>query len=366
MNKSIIPAMKKKSNVTQKLKTYSYSDGLKWRWRKIVVLIVVAIVFLLVSLIFGVKYWYDSGLSPADPASTTKVRITIELGTTADEIIDTLDDKGLLKNKRVFRWYLMREDVFNHMQAGVYEFTPADEPESIAQKLYTGQVVAEQITIVSGQRLTDIKARFVELGYSPEDVEKAFSAIYTSSILTSKPQTATLEGYIYPDTYKFPLNFAVSDVIAQTLKNFESKVSTELLTKLEARGYDLHEALTLASIIQKESSDPTLQRQISQVFQKRLADGIGLESDPTFQYAAHLLGVNASVGIDSPYNTYKNKGLPPGPIANLEISALEAVVNPTDTDYLFFVAGTDGVTRFSRTFEEHNALIAKHGVSGVE
>ena len=133
-----------------------------------------------------------------------------------------------------------------------------------------------------------------------------------------------------------------------------------LIEKFSTRKLTIHQALTMASIIQKEASDPTDQKQIAQVFFSRLDKGMKLETDPTFIYAAEKLGVPPSVSVDSPYNTRKYPGLPPGPIGNMNYSALEAVAYPASGDFLYFVAGDDGTTHFSHTLQEHEAATAKY------
>jgi UPF0755 protein len=129
---------------------------------------------------------------------------------------------------------------------------------------------------------------------------------------------------------------------------------------LKERGMNLHQGVILASIIQQEVADPQEQKQVSQVFQKRLGAGMALESDATFVYAAKQMGVEPSVNLDSPYNTRKVPGLTPGPIANFNFSAIEAVVAPAPGEYVYFVSGDDGKTYFANTQDEHNANIQQH------
>ena len=176
-----------------------------------------------------------------------------------------------------------------------------------------------------------------------------------------KPADATIEGYLYPETYFVTTDSTVEQLFSRTFDEFEKKIKeNDLTTKLQARGFNLYEGITLASIIAKEVTKKDDQYQVAQVFETRLQEGMMLGSDVTYHYAADMLGVERVVNIDSPYNTRLHTGLPPGPIGNFNLQALQAVAEPADGDYLFFVAGDDGTTYFSRTYEEHQQNIQKH------
>ena len=181
--------------------------------------------------------------------------------------------------------------------------------------------------------------------------------------LQSIPDPPSLEGYLFPDTYNIDPEAAASEIVDQMLENFEVRVSTEIRDAFERQGLTLHQAVTLASIIEREAVVPEEQPVIASVFLNRLALGMNLDADPTVQYALGLteggwwkaeLTVE-DLEIDSPYNTYRYEGLPPGPIANPGLSALQAVAAPEDTPYLYFRALCDGSGRhaFATTFEEH-------------
>ncbi len=135
------------------------------------------------------------------------------------------------------------------------------------------------------------------------------------------------------------------------------------MAKVQATGFTLHQVITLASIIEKETPNTTEQKQVAQVFLLRLQRGMPLGSDPTYVYGAHLLGVTPSVSVDSPYNTRKYTGLPPGAIDNFNLAALQAVLDPAPGDYVYFVADPNGVTHFARTLEEHQANVARYCAS---
>jgi UPF0755 protein len=217
---------------------------------------------------------------------------------------------------------------------------------------------------LSQQLDPEIRNSLAGQGFSQEEIKQAFNASYDHPLFAGKPPETSLEGYIFPETYRIN----ASDPLTVLLKKSFDEVYTRLqkdgmFEKFAAQGLTPYQAFTLASIVQKEVSNPVDQRQVAQVFLKRLHEGIMLGSDVTFIYAAHEMGVEPSVSLDSPYNTRKYKGLPPGPIANMNYSALQAVADPAPGDYLYFVAGDgsdEGKTFFARTEQEHQANVAAH------
>ncbi len=169
-----------------------------------------------------------------------------------------------------------------------------------------------------------------------------------------------MEGYLYPDSYDLPLNPDAKQLVGQMVDNFDKKVTPQLRTVYAAEGLTLHQAVTLASIVEKEVPSTSDRQIVAGIFLKRLQLGMPLESDVTVHYAADQLGVDFSTNLDSPYNTYKHAGLPPAPICNPGIGALTAVATPTSSDYLYFLAGSDGNTHFAKTFAEHQQNIQKY------
>lgn len=201
----------------------------------------------------------------------------------------------------------------------------------------------------------------MRFGFSEASVNASLSASYNHPLLASKPASTSLEGYIFPDTYELPGDGQVRSLITLSFDTLEEKLNQNGLRQaLEAQGLNVHQALTLASIVQKEDKRPEEQRRIAQVFLKRLKENMPLGSDVTFMYAAEQMGVEPSVNLQSPYNTRLHKGLPPGPIGNFNLTALEAIAFPAPGDFLYFVAGDDGVNYFARTLQEHERNVAAH------
>jgi UPF0755 protein len=179
--------------------------------------------------------------------------------------------------------------------------------------------------------------------------------------LADKPASADLEGYVFGETYQFNSGATVQDIIQRTLDQLSTVVTDNgLVAKLKAHGLNLYEGITLASIIQREVSSPADEKQVAQVFYSRLSSGMMLGSDVTYQYIADKTGVARDPNLNSPYNTRRFAGLPPGPISAPGENALLAVANPSVGDYLFFLSGDDDVTYFARTNAEHEANITDH------
>lgn len=240
------------------------------------------------------------------------------------------------------------------LQTGGYIISANESVPRIVDHLVSGRSDEYDLTILAGLTLDDLAERLERDGYKREDIKKAYAANYDHPLLASKPAGASLEGYIFPETYRVSADASLETIFERSFDELYDRLREEgLLKKFAARGLSIHEALTLGSIIQKEVSDPQEQRQVAQVFLKRLKEGQPLGSDPTFQYAARELGVEPSITLDSPYNTRVKTGLPPGPIGTMELSALKAVANPAPGDFNYFVAGDDGRTHFSHTLKEH-------------
>jgi len=202
----------------------------------------------------------------------------------------------------------------------------------------------------------------IDAGYSENEVDAALRASYTSPLFDGKPASADLEGYIYGETYAFNTDTSVEVVLEKTFEQYYSVISeNNLAKKYSDKELTLYQGITLASIIQREASPSGSDMpQIAEVFYNRLAAGMPLGSDVTYQYIADKTGVPRDPNLDSPYNTRRYTGLPPGPIATPGEKALLAVANPTSGDYLYFLSGDDNTTYFARTNAEHEANIKNH------
>lgn len=326
----------------------------------VVLVSVLLVAALLVASFFGARAAYSYNLQPANPAATELAVVHIEPGLSSAKIAGLLAEDNLIRSAVAFRLHLRLNGISSRVQAGVYQLGPHQSVPEIAEIITSGDTVANTLTITSGQRLGQVIAKLQEVGYGRADINRALTRAYPYSILGDKPLHASLEGYLFPDTYHAQIGSDAAAMIDLILANMNEKATADMRQAWAAHGLDTFEALTLASIVQKEVAPAADQQRVAQVFLKRLALDMPLEADPTFEYAASLAGVKATPEIDSPYNTYKHKGLPPGPISNVGESAMLAVAEPADTDYLYFVSAPDGVTYFSQTKAEHDANIERY------
>lgn len=324
--------------------------------------IIGAVVGLIISVLASIWVWYAVQLSPVDSQDTNKVVVSIKSGTTPSGIADTLQEEGLIRSASAFLWYTRAQGVQNNLQAGSYRLSPSESTQQIVSHLTKGTVDTFDITFLPGNTLAQNKAVFIAAGYSQDEVDTALNATYDSPLFVGKPANADLEGYIYGETYSFGTTTSVQEVLEHVFEYYYGVIEdNDLIAQYKAQGFSLYEGITLASIIQKEAgSTPNDMAQISQVFHSRLQINMALGSDPTYQYAADKLGVARDTNLDSPYNTRRYAGLPPGPIASPGVKALVATAKPASGDYLFFLSGDDDVTYFARTLQEHEANISTH------
>lgn len=318
------------------------------------VIIVVAIASSIAALA-----WYNDALKAKSNSATT-VSIQVQSGATVDAVAKELEQKGVIKSGLALTLY-MKLNSKSAIKTGTYFFAPDQPVSEIVSWLNDGRVSTRKVTILPGQTLVQLKQSLIDSGFTADDVTKALAKTYNHPLLAEKPASANLEGYIFPETYFVTSGSTVDQLLVRAFDEFEKRIEAEnLRPALAAHGFNLYQGITLASIVTKEVSNPTDQKQVAQVFELRLGKGMVLGSDVTYHYAASLLGVAPSPDINSPYNTHKYSGLPPGPIANFNMNALEAVANPATGSYLYFVAGDDGKTYYATTYEQHQQNIQKY------
>jgi UPF0755 protein len=329
------------------------------KWGKRLLIAAAVLIFLGIAVIAGLYGWYQYQLQPVS-SKEQAIEFIIAPGNGAVTIGDQLEDKKLIRSSLAFQLYLRQRGDSGNIHAGTYLLSPSLSVREVTDVLIDGKVAQQKITIPPGLRLDQIVDKLEQEGYSKLDTEAALEKAAKTQLQDIKPPEASLEGYIHPETYLMPLDASVDDIIAQATKQFELDLTDEVKDGLEEQGLTIHQGVILASITQKESSAPDTQKQIAQVFLKRLDEGMMLGSDVTFLYAAAIAGVEPTIDIDSPYNTRINTGLPPGPIANFNSAAIEAIADPAEGDYLFFVAGDNGKVYFSKTAAQHQEYVDKY------
>lgn len=334
----------------------------KKRWA--LKIFIVLILLLLLSAGAGALYakrWYDVALS-ARSVNSEIIVVTIPEGSSIKEIALLLEKKEVIRSSRAFDWYMRARPDRDQIQAGTYEFNQSLSVKQIGDKLVSGEIAKNLFTILPGSRLDQIRQNMLDSGFVKEDIDAAFEpSLYPDHpALVDKPKDATLEGYLYPDSYEKTAGTTPSTIVKLSLDEMNKYLTPDIRKAIAKQGLSVHEGITLASVVEREVSSDEDRATVAQVFYKRLKEDIPLGADATFYYVAAITGEKASPDLDNPYNTRMYKGLPPGPISNVSKESLEAIANPAATDYLFFVSGDDGVTYFTKTQEEHEAATEKY------
>lgn len=298
------------------------------------------------------------------------VLFEVKEGATATGIAHELASKGLIRSPWQFKRILRSLGAESKLRPGVYRVEPGTDASKLARQLADHDTWTIKVTIPEGLTLKQIAERIEKAGQvengqwlpkAPEIIAQATSAHLRKVTGISIP-TPSAEGYLFPATYGFRAGESADEIVATMFREFFSRFVTRYDNELKHRRLSPHQLVTLASIVEREAEKDSERPVIAQVFLNRLAKGMRLQSCATVQYAlpkhkSRLL--YEDLKIDSPYNTYRNAGLPPGPICSPGDASLKAAVNPQATDALYFVARGDGTHIFSRTWAEHQAAIAK-------
>lgn len=327
---------------------------------------VLSVGFLLLLGGGGGWYWWKSAIAPISSNADTSKPITVKIpsGTAAQQIGQKLEAAGLIRSSLAWRVWLLSlrvQEKPDNLQAGTYQLSPTSSLPEIGNQLVQGDVIETSFTIPEGWTQKQMAAHFEELGYFSSEAFLRATRNFDRAEYSWLPDNLPhLEGFLYPDTYQLPRDRATPEVIINLM--VEQFAETALpLYKNQESPYSLQEWVTLASIVEKEAVVARERSRIAAVFAQRLERGMRLAADPTVEYGLDIKQTQETpltlkqVNTPSPYNTYLNSGLPPTPIASPGKPALEASLNPPETDYLFFVARYDGTHIFSKTFEQHQA-----------
>lgn len=296
------------------------------------------------------------------------VRFTIPPAAGLSAAADTLSARGIVRSEGAFRLYARLRRADRRIQPGVYEIRRGTGWDEILGKLTRGDVVTTRLTIPEGWTVRQIAPRLAQAAAVPPESAMARIADSAAPVRYGVPGP-TLEGYLYPATYEFPLGTPLDRVLRTLTARYRQVWTPARRQRAAALGMSEREIVTLASIVEAEARVWEERPTIAAVYHNRLRARMRLQADPTVQYAlgenrqARLLYRDiAAVGGD-PYNTYRNAGLPPGPIGNPSEGAIDAALNPAPVDFLFFVARPDGRHVFTRTLAQHNA--AKRAVQAA-
>lgn len=321
--------------------------------------------FLIVSGIlllgFGAGFAVLNQLQPVGNSSRVVV-VEIAEGASLSDAAERLQRQKLIKSDWAFVWLGRLEGLDRKIIPGEYEFHGGMEPSNILEKIVRGEVIQYAVTIPEGFSMSQIAGLLHEQRLADRDAF-LLCAKDPAFIQTLSLSVDTLEGYLFPDTYRFARHVKPERLIEAMVARFKQTVSEEDRGRAAELDLSLHQVMTLASVIEKETARPDERALISGVFHNRLQKDIPLQSDPTVIYAVHQFDGNLrkkDLSIDSPYNTYRVVGLPPGPIANPGRAAIHAALYPETTEYLYFVSRNDGSHEFSTTLAEHNRAVRKY------
>jgi UPF0755 protein len=296
-------------------------------------------IFVFSLLIFSMMFLFLWGIFLPKEKNSVPKFFSVEKGQGLFEIGENLEKENLIKSKIFFTFYVILIGKQKNLQAGKYFLSSSMNIPEIAKKIISGDVAKIKVTIPEGSTVKEIEEK-----------------------LGIKLPGENLEGYLFPDTYYFPVDVTGEEVVKIMRENFEKKISP-YKEGIEKSGKTLKEIIIMASLIEKEVKTKEEKELVSGILWKRLESGIPLQVDATITYITGKKTTKISLEdlkIDSPYNTYKYKGLPPGPICNPGLESILAALYPKDSDYWYYLSTPEGKTLFFKTLEEHNLAKAKY------
>lgn len=314
----------------------------------------------LVAVFLALQSFWIFTAAPAVQAGPRVVDIPPHQGLTG--VAGRLDEAGVIRSPLGFMLLALARGTARSLKAGEYEIPQGSNTLAVLTQLEGGRVRQHAVLFREGGTLTEL-ARILEterLARSDDVHRVARDPVF---LKTLDVQAETLEGYLYPDTYQFVKGMTTEEILARMVARMRDQISPDLLERARARELNVHQVLTLASIIEKEAVVRGEMPLISAVFWNRLKIDMPLQADPTVQFAVGKDGkalTRADLQVDSPYNTYRRQGLPPGPIASPSRAAIEAAVKPAAVNYLYFVSVDDRRHHFSANLAEHNAAVTQY------
>ena len=327
------------------------------RWAKFLL----ALLLVIGVAVGGSVFWFSSFLHQA-VAPPQEVLLQVKPGSSFTRLAYEFEHAGVISDARRFILLARWQQVAAQVHAGEYLFTEAATPEKILERLIAGDVRKLHLTIPEGFSMAEIAARVEAVGIGGGD---DFLALATDPQLIKQLRidATTLEGYLFPETYTYTSDTTLTGLLTAMVEQFKQQASAKMLAAASERGLNRHQWVTLASIIQKEAGNDTEMPLIAAVFHNRLRLGIPLQADPTVIYGISDFDGNLTrrhLKEDTPYNTYRRRGLPPGPIASPGSNALQAAAVPAEVKYLYFVSKGDGTHVFNATLKEHNRDVRRY------
>ncbi len=292
-------------------------------------------------------------------------------GESTTQVGENLAKEGFIGDSFYFKFYFWKSGLKSSIKAGEYNLSSAMNIPAIAEIISKGKIIEREIIVLIPEGFTsaEIEEILIDKELIKKDQLKDIVAgkkserYYKYDFLLDKPEGANLEGYLFPDTYKFYKKTTAEEILKKILDNFDKKIDSKMRDEIVRQRKTIFEVLTLASIVQEEANGVSDMKIVAGIFQNRLDAGKALEADSTINFITGKKmsqALFADLEISSPYNTYKNVGLPPGPIDNPGLDAIRAVIWPEKTDYLYFLHTREGKAYYGKTYEEHLRNRAKY------
>lgn len=334
---------------------------------KIIIISLLCVFLLVIILGTAAVLWYRKSITPVATScgeeDCSLIEFEVAEGQSSKDVAQALEEQGIIRSSLAYQIFMRLEGKGLIVQTGSYSLSKDMSVQKIAEHFNAGpEAQTFTITFLPGGNLSAARARLKEKGYTDEAITTAFVKQYDHAVLKTKPADASLEGYIYGETYEFFVGVSVEEILERTFDQLEKEVKENNLEEgFKQQGLTLHEGIVLASVVQRESGVlPDDMSKVAQVFLKRLALGIPLGSDAIIAYYADQQVENRDKTDMSylettpcPWNSRRCAGLPPTAIASPGAGALNAVAHPADTDYLYFLTGDDGKMYYGRTEAEH-------------
>ena len=361
----------KKNSLLNKLNVWlgELLEEISWKY----VATVAGVVFLCVTALIMALIFIDPDVvhittpTQTETADDNKKYILVKIrdGSSTAEIADRLLEKGVIKSSLKFRVLARLRDYDDKFRPGAYEFTVGMDENAVFEKLLSGEKKMVKFTVPEGFGVKEIAERLYNLdlvdkdeflkaakNFAPYDYMKKHDKVFYAA-----------EGFLFPDTYAVESDMDVDEILTLMTKTFDDKLTPEMRKQAQAMNLSIYDLITLASIVEREVRFPEDRPIVAQVMLKRLKLNMPLQTDATLQYLMDTPKEEVTIKdtqIDSPYNTYQNTGLPPGPIANPGMESIQAVLHPSATEYLYFVADKRGHNHYAFTYEEHLNLVNQY------
>ena len=301
------------------------------------------------------------------PENVIEKRINIKIrdGMSTAEIAERLAEKGVIDSSLKFRFFARLRGYDDKFRPGSYTFTLSMSDDDVFAKLLTGEKKLIQFTVPEGFGVKEIAERLQNLDLADRnDFIKAAENFAPYDYMRKRQNVFfAAEGFLFPDTYNVESDMDIEEILNLMARNFDERLTPEMRTHAEKMGLSVYDLITLASLVEREVRFPEDRPIVAQVFLKRLKMNMPLQTDASLQYLMDTPKEDVTIAdteIDSPYNTYQHVGLPPGPIANPGMASIEAVLHPSETEYLYFVADRNGHNHYAFTYEEHLNLVNQY------